>query len=64
MRVFLEVINLQPGCNGSAEDVAQGMDEPVGRRRLLLDFAFVDDRLILHERFLAKVRGTQGKGIG
>ncbi|MNT96335.1 hypothetical protein D3C72_2384000 [compost metagenome] len=55
MWVFLEVVDLQPGRNGRAEQVTQGVDEPIGRRSGLFDLAFVDDRLVLHERLLAKV---------
>ncbi|MNR30512.1 hypothetical protein D3C85_1479740 [compost metagenome] len=35
------------------------MGEPIGRRSLLFDFAFVDDRFVLHERLTAKIRTGQ-----
>ncbi|MNG41568.1 hypothetical protein D3C84_1308340 [compost metagenome] len=55
VRVLLEVTDLQPCRNGGAEEIAQGVDEPVGRRRRLFDLAFVDDRFVLHERFATEV---------
>ncbi|MNP86165.1 hypothetical protein D3C76_1862350 [compost metagenome] len=55
--------DLQPRFDGAGKHLAEGVDEPVGRRGLLFDFTFVDDRLVLHERFAAEVRSDRAKGI-
>ena len=64
MRVLLEVADLQSGRDGAGEDGAQGVDEPVGRSRRLLDFAFVDDRLVLDKGLGTKVRAVQAERVG